>query len=87
MKITLTQEYEIEIPKKCEKLSKEELLNEINAMYDVRSKGIIEAMSGEGDYICTTLTLIDGEDVCIEGNDIGYNGSPIILDGQPLDKD
>ena len=85
MKITLTQEYEIEIPREYETLPKEELLNNLNAMYDINGKYIIKSLNAEDDYMGTTLTHIDDDGVYMDGNEIGCQGSIIVLDGQPID--
>ena len=86
MKITLVQEYEIEVPKEYENLSKEELVNTLNSMYDIRGQYIIEeSLSAENEYVGTVLTHIDGEEVYLENNKVSSSGYYIILDGQPLE--
>lgn len=84
MKITLAQFYDIEVPKEYENKTKEELLNDINKMYDISGKDILKTMSAEEDYQYTQLTHINDEEVCIENNRISSSGYQIILDGQPL---
>jgi len=78
MKITLTQTYDIIVPAIYEKVPTKDLINDLNRMYDINGKHIIETLNGEGDYINTILTHVDDEEIT---ND----GALIILDGQPLD--
>jgi len=82
MKISLMQVYEVEIPKEYESLSKDELLNRINFMYDIYGKKIIESMSAENDYYGTILHSIDDEEVFLEFGEISNCGCQVWLDGQ-----
>ena len=86
-KIVITQSYEINLPKEYENETKEELLNNLNAMYDCVGQEIIHRLDARGDYIYTMLTEIDDEEVYMDGNEVGNQGSLIILDGQPLDEE
>jgi hypothetical protein len=81
-KIVIAQIYEINIPKEYENLSKDELLNKINFMYDIAGKNIIDAMDVEADYEGTILQSIDDEDIYLEDNKISNNGTQIWLDGK-----
>lgn len=81
-KIVIAQIYEINIPKEYEILSKDELLNKINFMYDIAGKNIIDSMDAESDYEGTILQSIDDEDIYLEDNKISQNGTQIWLDGQ-----
>ncbi len=81
-KIVIAQIYEINIPKEYENLSKDELLNKINFIYDIAGKNIIDAMDAEADYEGTILQSIDDEDIYLEDNKISNNGTQIWLDGQ-----
>lgn len=81
-KIVIAQIYEINIPKEYENLSKDELLNKINFMYDIAGKNIIDAMDAEADYEGTILQSIDDEDIYLEDNKISNNGTQVWLDGQ-----
>jgi len=83
-KITITQTYEITLPKEYEHETKEKLLNDLNSMYDIYGQRIINALHATEEYSHSVLKEIDDEDVYINGNKIRYSGSPIILDGQPL---
>lgn len=81
-KIVLMQVYEIAIPKEYENLSKDELLNEINFMYDIKGKNIIDSMGSESEYEGTILHSIDDEEVCLEDDKISNSGTQIWLDSQ-----
>lgn len=81
-KIVLMQVYEIPMPKEYENLSKEELLNIINSMYDINGKNIINSMDAENDYEGTILHSIDDEEVCLEDDKISNSGYQVWLDGQ-----
>jgi len=84
--ITITQTYEIEVPKELENSSREELVDMLNRMYDIHGQGIIKhSLSATSDYSHTTLSEIDNEEVFIDGNGISDFGGTIILDGQPLE--
>lgn len=85
MNITLVQEYTIQVPDEYKKLPFKDLVNALNAMYDINGKHIIETLSAEEEYLSTTLTEVNGVEVYIEGVIIGDEGHSIILDGQPLD--
>lgn len=84
-KITLAQVYEIEIPRELRLAADEELLDYINAMYDINGKNIISCMSAENDYQYTQLTEIDDTEVYIEDGKVSLDGSLIILDDQQLE--
>jgi len=87
-KITITQTYEIALPTEYENIKPEELLDNINAMYDVNGKDIIKySMDAVSDYSHTTLTEIDDMEVYMDGNEIGNQGSIIVLDGQSMDSE
>lgn len=83
--ITITQTYEIEVPKELEHSSKEDLLNMLNRMYDIHGQRIIKySLGATSEYIHTVLSEIDDEEVFILDSEVRYSGCPIILDGQPL---
>lgn len=86
MKVTVVQAYEVKIPKEFEDKPLNELINDLNSMYDIHGKNVIEAMNGEDEYLYTKILEIDEEEVFIDNNnDVNYaTGSEIILDGQPL---
>ena len=66
MKITITQEYTLEIPKEYADLPREELVDSLNAMYDIHGKHIIETLSAEEEYVGTVLTHIDDKEVYLK---------------------
>jgi len=87
-KIYLAQYYEIDLPKEYESKSKEELLNDLNSMYDIRGKDFIEeSLASSHGYMGTQLLEIDEEDVYLDNNKVNSSGSPIILNGQPLEEE
>lgn len=82
-KIVLQQMYEIEIPKELQGMTKEGLLNELNAMYDINGQYIVSrSLDAENGYYGTILHSIDDENVCMEDGVIGNSGQDIFLDGQ-----
>jgi len=84
-KITIAQHYTIDIPAEMENLSPEQLLNQLNRMYDIHGQGIIaHGLDAKQDYDMTTLTHIDDEEVYTDNSSISNEGHIIILDGQPL---
>jgi hypothetical protein len=85
-RITITQEYDVLLPAEYENITPEELVNDLNRMYDIHGRNIIQAMNAELDYLCTQLTHIDDTRVYYEDeggektvSDTGYD---IVLDGQ-----
>ena len=83
-KIVLQQLYEIEIPKELQDITREELLNELNAMYDINGQYIVcRSLDSENSYYGTILHSIDDENVYIKDGVIGNSGQDIFLDGQP----
>ena len=92
MTIKLVQEYEIEMPTGYENKYKEEILNELNFMYDINGKEIISRNLDIEDvsYIGTRLVSIGDEDVYLDFNvetnkyEISESGTDIYLDGKQL---
>ena len=89
MTIKLVQEYELEMPIGYEKKSKEEILNELNFMYDINGKNILSRNIDINDdsYVGTRLVSIGDEDVCLDYNvetdkwEISDSGTDIYLGG------
>ena len=87
-KIVLTQTYEITLPEEYKNKSYKDLLNDLNRMYDIYGRNIIQALSIEDDYVQTELVEIDDEYVYMEDNEVNNSGGyNIILDGQQLEGD
>ena len=81
--ITFTQTFQVNIPAELRDSSKEEILNWINLAYDVHGKKIITHLDDE-EYLHTTLSEIDDENVYLDDNKVSNQGSLIILDGSTI---
>ena len=86
--VTIVQEYNVSLPKEYEDLTPEELVDDLNRMYDIHGQKIVDAMNTESDYVETKVTQIDDVDVFMEDGHhmqcISNSGYEIILDGQQL---
>lgn len=89
MTIKLVQEYEIVMPIGYENKSKEEILNELNFMYDINGKNILSRNIDINDdsYVGTRLVSIGDEDTYLDFNvktekwEITESGTDVYLGG------
>ena len=69
-KIKLIQVFELEVPEALSGFSEDEIIRELNVIYDVQGKGIVI----NSDYIGTIIDSIDDEEILRDGQCIFLEG-------------
>lgn len=92
-KVTVIQRYEITLGDECDNLSKEQLISDINGLYDYRGNKSVIEMGIKQEYLETQIEAIDDDEIMKDfdtnGNEIISNnsGTPVILDGNKIDNE
>ena len=78
-KVTVVFEYELKIPEEMENFSSNEIVDSLNALYDVHGKDMLNGSHNE--FNSVKITHLDDKEVFL-------NGCPfVILDGKCIDDD